>query len=43
MAPLFDNWLQSSLQRLYDSTLEAPLPEEILRLVQDHSDPSPHR
>ena len=30
---LFDVWLQTDLQRLYDKMLMEPVPEELLRLV----------
>lgn len=30
---LFDTWLQSSLQRLYDESLSEPLPVELLDLL----------
>jgi hypothetical protein len=31
--PLFEAWLQSGLQRLYDRALYEPLPDELLRLI----------
>ena len=32
-SPLFEAWLQSDLQRLYDRMLVEPVPEELLQLV----------
>ena len=38
MSPLFDAWLQSRLQRLYDETLDEPVPDDLLKLLPDTSD-----
>jgi hypothetical protein len=37
-ARAFDAWLHGELARLYDSTLREPVPEELLRILQE--DPS---
>ena len=31
---LFEMWLQTGLQRLYDRTLDEPVPDELLSLVE---------
>ena len=31
--PLFEAWLQSDLQRLYDETLHEPVPDDLLVLL----------
>ncbi len=36
---LFDVWLQTDLQRLYDKMLIEPVPEELLRLVLPVQEP----
>ena len=30
---IFETWLQTDLQRLYDETLYEPVPEDLLRLI----------
>ncbi len=40
---LFEGWLQSDLQRLYDRTLCEPVPDELLRLIQQAQEPDPTR
>jgi len=32
---LFDAWLQSRLQRLYDNTLDEPVPDDLLQLLPE--------
>jgi hypothetical protein len=32
-ALLFETWLQIGLQRLYDRTLEEPVPDDLLQLI----------
>ena len=34
----FDLWLQRGLHALYDEFAEAPIPPEILKLLEDHKD-----
>jgi hypothetical protein len=41
--PLFEAWLQSGLQRLYDRALYEPLPDELLRLIPQGQEPEPKR
>lgn len=36
---LFDTWLQTGLQRLYDETLDEPVPDDLLTLLPDTSEP----
>ena len=36
---LFDVWLQTDLQRLYDKMLMEPVPEELLRLILPAQEP----
>lgn len=38
LAPLFDMWLQTTLQRRYDDALTEPLPEDLLDLVPQPTD-----
>ncbi len=40
---LFEGWLQSDLQRLYDRTLCEPVPDELLRLIAQAQEPDPAR
>ena len=40
---LFDGWLQSDLQRLYDQTLCEPVPDDLLRLIPQAQEPDPPR
>lgn len=35
MDPLFDTWLQTSLQRLYDATLDEAVPEDLLQILPE--------
>lgn len=35
---LFEAWLQTDLQRLYDRALFEPLPEDLLRLLPLHKE-----
>ncbi len=35
---IFETWLQTDLQRLYDETLYEPVPEDLLRLIPQVSD-----
>jgi hypothetical protein len=39
---LFDTWLQTRLQRLYDEALEEPLPDDLLRLLPEPGDRRGH-
>ena len=32
---LFDAWLQTRLQRLYDKTLDEPVPDNLLQLLPE--------
>ena len=32
--PSFDDWLDVRLKKLYDSVLEEPLPDEMMKLLQ---------
>ena len=41
-ASLFDAWLQTRLQRLYDEALGEPLPDELLLLLRDFTDRREH-
>lgn len=41
MAPLFDVWLQTTLQRRYDDALTEPVPENLLDLVPQPMDKLP--
>lgn len=34
----FDTWLQARLQRLYDETLDEPVPDDLLKLIPDPTD-----
>ena len=38
-ALLFETWLQNGLQRLYDSTLHEPVPDDLLRLIPQAQEP----
>lgn len=35
---LFDVWLQTSLRRLYDESLDQPVPEQLLDLLPEVED-----
>ena len=37
--PLFEAWLQSDLQRLYDKTLHEPVPDDLLQLLARAPEP----
>ncbi len=37
---VFDRWLRGELTRLYDSALSEPLPEDLLRLLQNPMPPA---
>ena len=37
-ASLFEVWLQTDLQRLYDRALREPLPDDLLRLLPLHQE-----
>lgn len=32
----FDVWLQRSLHKLFDEVASEPIPEELLRLIEEH-------
>ncbi len=32
----FDVWLQRSLHKLFDDVASEPIPEELLRLIEEH-------
>jgi hypothetical protein len=32
----FDVWLQRSLHKLFDEVANEPIPEELLRLIEEH-------
>ena len=34
----FDVWLQRGLHQLYDDIAKEPVPEELLKLIQEHRD-----
>lgn len=34
----FDLWLERGLHELYDSIVLEPVPDELLRLIREHSD-----
>lgn len=34
----FDVWLNRSLHQLYDDVAKEPVPEELLKLIQEHRD-----
>jgi hypothetical protein len=38
--PEFDNWLDVRIKSIYDSVLQEPLPEEILKLLEQPESPS---
>ena len=40
---LFEAWLQTDLQRLYDKLLDEPVPEELLKLVPLPQGPEPEQ
>ncbi|TSD85208.1 hypothetical protein FFK22_028660 [Mycobacterium sp. KBS0706] len=33
--PQFDNWLSQQLRSLYDPVLEEPLPDDLMRMLED--------
>ncbi|WP_034851955.1 NepR family anti-sigma factor [Inquilinus limosus] len=33
--PQFDNWLSQQLRSLYDPVLEEPLPEDLMRMLEE--------
>ena len=35
MTPAFDIWLQRGLHQLYDDIAQEPVPEELLRLIEE--------
>lgn len=37
---LFEDWLQSDLQRLYERTLREPVPDELLQMILREPDPT---
>lgn len=41
LAPLFDVWLQTTLQRRYDDALSEPVPDDLLDLVPQPTDKLP--
>ncbi len=36
----FDVWLQRGLHQLFDDVAKEPVPEELLRLIEDDRDPA---
>ncbi|QKE88721.1 hypothetical protein HN018_00420 [Lichenicola cladoniae] len=41
LAPLFDVWLQTTLQRRYEDALSEPVPDDLLDLVPQPTDKLP--
>ena len=35
MIPAFDIWLQRSLHQLYDDIAQEPVPDELLKLIEE--------
>lgn len=34
--PAFDRWLEQGLQNLYGAVAAEPIPEELIRLIEEH-------